>query len=297
MEAVPKLTAVCVNYNGAEVLPVLLDCLRACSPPPRLIVVDSASKDASAEDLGQDVEVVRLEENQGYAAALNAGIRQALSRPPRADYFLLLNNDLEFEPSAVAALVECACSREAWVAGPKVVDRQRPWLMDAAWGRLTYSHVLTRFEGKGREADDYRQTKSVDLLLGCALLVRRETFDRVGLFDPRYFMYHEEVDFLFRCKQAGLERLFCPRARFLHRGAYSTRRSPLRKVYWVRRNALYFMFKHQPGPAAWVRWAVTLAASLLFNLVTLRGRRLSAILRGVRDGFKGGDRPGGQQRS
>lgn len=297
MEAVPKLTAVCVNYNGAEVLPALLDCLRACSPRPRIIVVDSASQDGSAQDLGEDAEVLRLEENLGYAAALNAGLRHALSRPPRGDYFLLLNNDLEFEPPALKSLVECARAQEAWVAGPKVVDRQRPWLMDAAWGRLTYSHVLTRFEGKGRQAADYRQSKSVELLLGCALLVRRETFGKVGLFDPRYFMYHEEVDFLYRCKQAGLKTLFCPQARFLHRGAYSTRRAPLRKVYWVRRNALYFMFKHRPGPAAWLHWAVTLAASLAFNLVSLRGGRLKAILGGVRDGFKAGDRPGMRERS
>ncbi|HSR68941.1 MAG TPA: glycosyltransferase family 2 protein [Acidobacteriota bacterium] len=286
MEAVPSLTAICVNYNGAQVLPRLLECLRSCRRPLQILVVDSASRDGSADHLGSDVHLLRLRENLGYAAALNAGLRLRLSQPDPPDFFLLLNNDVEFEPGGLEALISCAQAEQAWVAGPQVVSRSDPRRLDAAWGRVDYSHVLARYRGKGAPASRYRQRRRTELLLGCVLLVKRQTLEKVGFFDERYFMYHEEVDFLYRCAQAGLRVCFCPAARFLHRGAHSTRRSPLKKVYWLRRNTLFFMFKHRPGALAWLYWAATLAGSLAFNTLLLRTARLGAILRGVRDGFK-----------
>ena len=279
--------AVCVNWNGAGVLPQTLAGLR-CSDFKRLeiLVVDNASSDGSAAELPAEVGLLRLPHNGGYGAALNRAVGKRLeSHCP--DFFLLLNNDLLLEPDLVTKLVAFAADRGPAVYGPKILLQQDRRRLEAAWGHLDWSHVLARFEGKG-QADSARwsKTRRVELLLGGCLLVHREVFKRVGSFDETFFLYHEEVDWLWRVGQAGLPVYFCPFARAYHYSGFGSRRTALPKAYWVRRNALYFLRKHRPGPTGWLRWSSSLLLSLGFNLAALRWRRIAVTLRALRDGSR-----------
>ncbi len=94
-----------------------------------------------------------------------------------------------------------------------------------------------------RTGKDGTTTLKVELLLGCALLVHRQVFESIGLFDPAFFMYHEEADFLHRAAQKGFPIYYCPFTHIYHRSGYGTLDAPLKKVFWIRRNAIYFFEK------------------------------------------------------
>ena len=288
-----RVLAIVVNWNGREVLPATLDALRSnVFPPLTTVVVDNGSTDGSAESVRDPVRLVALNENRGYGAALNAVLRPALQgekdageTPP--DYFLLLNNNILLEPGTVFRLLEPAREKGPGIYGPKVLLQGNPDRLDAAWGRITWSHVLSYFRGKGaRDGRRFDRVRRVQLLLGCALLVHRRVFQDVGLFDEQFFMYHEEVDFLFRAGRRGYPAYYCPAARVHHRRAHSTRDEPLKRVFWVRRNTVLFLRKHRVGAWAWGNWGKTLVLSLVWNIVLLRWQRVATIWRGVVAGMK-----------
>lgn len=288
MSTPPRVLAVCVNWNGAEVLPATLASLEAAEYPNLdVIVVDNASQDGSQDCVRPPARLLQLRENRGYAHALNRGLEEALDGPKTApDYFLLMNNDLEVRPGLIGDLVELARAHGPGIFGPQVRLSEKPSRLEAAWGELSWDHVLARYNGRNQPADDapWRHPRQVELLLGCILLMDRQVVLRVGAWDERFFMYHEEVDYLYRARLAGFPVYYCPGTWVLHRAGHGTRGRPLRKIYWVRRNTLYFFRKHHAGWKQWVKFGATLTASLIFNLATLRWRRLAAILRGVRDG-------------
>jgi GT2 family glycosyltransferase len=290
-----RVLAIVVNWNGREVLPETLDALRSILHQPlEIVVVDNGSTDGSASLVQEPVGLVTLDDNRGYAGALNAILRPVLEGdkvagegPP--DYFLLLNNDILVEPETVSRLLELAREKGPGIYGPKVLLQGRPGRLDAAWGRITWSHVLSSFAGKGaRDGPRYDRVRRVQLLLGCALLVHPRVFQDVGFFDEDYFMYHEEVDFLFRAGRRGFPAYYCPAARVHHRRAHSTRDEPLKRVFWVRRNTVLFMRKHRVGAWAWGCWGKTLVLSLVWNAMLLRWQRLATIWRGVVAGMGGG---------
>lgn len=295
------VVAIIVNWNGREVLPATLDAL-GCTLHPNLeiVVVDNGSTDGSADQVRDPVRLAPLAENLGYGGALNSVLRTLIpgakdGSSPAAEYFLLLNNDILVEPETVSRLLETAREKGPGVYGPKVLLQKRPGRLDAAWGRITWSHVLASFCGKGaRDGRRYGRVRRVPLLLGCALLVHRRVFEEVGYFDEDYFMYHEEVDFLFRAGRRGYRSYFCPAARVHHRRAHSTRDNPLQRVFWVRRNTVMFLRKHRAGAWAWGCWGKSLVLSLAWNAVLLRRQRVAVIWRGVVAGMRApiSDRPG-----
>ncbi len=268
--------------------------LQACRYPRlEVLVVDNHSSDGSESFVPAGASLLPLPRNFGYAGALNRAIERLREEseegPP--DYLLVLNNDLELDPLLVDRLVDFAQQQGPGVFGPQVRRRESPDRLDAGWGKLVWSHVLARYCGRGAlaAAEPWTSTRRVELLLGCALLMNWEVAERVGPWDERFFMYHEEVDFLLRAGRLGYPVHYCPFTWVLHQGGHSTRGEPLRKVYWLRRNTVYFFFKHRAGGRQWLHFSATLGGSLAFNLVTLRWRRLAAICRGVRDGFRDGD--------
>ena len=293
--ALPTVLAVCVNWNGRQVLPAALQGLASSSYPNlKVVVVDCASEDGSESLVSGDVTLIRLEQNRGYAGAINAALLQTeqFSNPGaslgRPDFFLLLNNDVEVPPELISELVGFASSKGPCVCGPQVVAHSGPGRLEASWGRVDWSHVLARFEDQSRPLDSIadQEVRKVELLLGCALFIDSRALESVGLWDETFFMYHEEIDWLYRCQVVGIPVYYCPFVRIRHHGGAGTREAPLKKTYWLRRNAVFFLRKHGAGPVQWSIWATTLAGSLARNLLTFEWKRLGMICRGVRDGFR-----------
>ncbi len=293
MSAAPPVLAICVNWNGREVLTDTLVSLQSSSYPSlRTVVVDNGSEDGSADLVPDQFELERISSNRGYGAGLNRVLGRYFnsSRSPvekSPTYFLFLNNDVVLEPDLIDKLVEFAEKTGPGVYGPKVLRAERPTHLDAAWGDVTWSHVASRFHGIDRpDSPPFDRVRRVELLLGCVLLVHSKVIQEVGFFDEQFFMYHEEVDFLYR---AGLRKFpcyYCPFARAYHRSAHSTRSRPWLKLYWVRRNAVYFLRKHSPGFRKWLRFGGTFTASLLYCLLLLRWKKAAVSVRAARDGWR-----------
>ncbi len=289
MAADADVLAICVNWNGNEVLGPAVEALLASTYRPlHVVVVDNASTDNSLQAVPPDAEIVRMEENRGYGAAINRIWQEVQSGcRPRPRYYLLLNNDVLVDPAMIARLAGFAAGKEPAVYGPKILQWHQPDRLDMAWGHLRWHHVLADFTGKqAADGPGWDVVRDVEVLQGSALLLDTSVVDSVGLFDEQFFMYHEEVDFLYRARLKGCRSYYCPFAKAFHWGAHSTRTRPLQKIYWTRRNAVYFLRKHRAGILRWPRFLATLAGSLGYNLLSLNWKRTRTIVSGVMAGFK-----------
>jgi GT2 family glycosyltransferase len=288
MRADAKVLAICVNWNGAEVLSETLQALQASDYAGLdILVIDNASSDGSQQLVPAHVRILHNPTNIGYGAAINRAVIECFRDSEKPAYLLLINNDVCVAPEMLRELVDFAENAGPGVFGPKVLNRSCPGRLDMAWGRIVWNHVLAQFLGKGAcDGPKWNETRRVQLLQGSILLVHREVFERTAGFDEKFFMYHEEVDWLLRAGRLGYPVYYCPFAEAYHHGAHSTRDNPLKKVFWLRRNTVYFFRKHRPGPAAWTWFVLTLTSSMLYNALTLRWKRAGAILRGVWEGTK-----------
>jgi len=289
MAADADVLAICVNWNGKEVLGSTVRALLASAYSPlHAVVVDNASTDDSLGSLPREVEIVRMAENRGYGAAINRIWQEVQSgKRPRPRYYLLLNNDIQVDPEMIGRLANFAVGKSPAIYGPKILQWHQPQRLDMAWGSLRWDHVLADFKGKhAPDGPAWNDVRVVDVLQGSALLLDAGVVDSVGFFDEQFFMYHEEVDFLYRAGLKGCRSYYCPFAKAFHWGAHSSRGRPLQKTFWTRRNAVYFMRKHQAGMARWPLFWATLAGSIGYNLVLLNWKRTQAIVSGVKAGFR-----------
>lgn len=264
------LTVVIVNYRTAE---LAIEALRSLEPElarcgsARVCVVDNASGDGSAERLDAAIRshrwsswvtLLALAENGGFGAGNNAALRPALARPaagPAA--FLLLNPDTVVRPGAVGCLLDFLDEHpRAGIVGPRLEDpdgtpQRSSFRFPSLRGELEQglrlgllSRLLARHVVAPPVRDDAHAT---DWLSGACLLVRREVFERIGLFDERYFLYFEETDLCRRARENAFECWQVPSARVVHLVGQSTARPgapPRRSQAWLASRRHYFRTHH-----------------------------------------------------
>ncbi len=290
-----RVTSVVVNWNGGDDnLACLASLFAQSAPPAEVVFVDNGSRDGSPERVRErfpDVHLVRNATNLGFGGASNQGIALGLERG--ADAVFLVNNDVELPPGALADLV-AALEREpgVGVVGPRVLYRDEPQLIWAAGGVLTWRQNLTTLCGH-RQPDHPRWhgDRRVDYVPGCAMLVRREVFERAGLFDSEYFMYTEDVDFCLAAARAGFSSLCAGGTTALHAASTSTGGgyNPRRK-YMMGVNSVWFLRRHA-GLLQWASFLVfdvlTLPVAWLAGLPSGRARAVLAKGLGILDGLRG----------
>jgi hypothetical protein len=275
-----KVTAVVLSWNGRE---DTLACLRSLEDEDvDVIVVDNASQDGTA-DAVTGAEVIRNDRNLGYAGGMNVGIRRALERG--AEAVLLLNNDVELEPGAVAALAAAAVG--AGAVCPVLVfadDPERIWYSGARFDpRRGY---------QGRHLTDWIESpRETERICGAAVLISRPVLEQVGAFDEELFAYHEDADWSLRARHQGLRLLVVPDSIVRHKVSASTggEGSP-DALYYSARNLLAVTERHAPlGPVGtWRRRVVALGALLAQALLGGRRRKgVSSVFRGWRDFRRG----------
>ncbi|HZI64586.1 MAG TPA: glycosyltransferase family 2 protein [Thermoanaerobaculia bacterium] len=291
----PRVAAIVLNYNGRAVTLQALRSLSALDYPRfDLVVVDNGSSDGSAEAIRAAfpaVVVLRTERNLGPAGGANLGIRWALERG--YDYLLILNNDIEVDAGFLRELVAAARSDAAvGIVGPKALyhgERDRIW---SAGGRLSYREAITRERGQ-RETDrgQYDRDVEVDYVNGCAMLVKREVFERAGLWDPVYQLCVEDADFCVRAKRLGYKCLYAHRARLWHMVSSSTggRGYVAPKTFHSARSTAIFARRHG-GPLDRLRSILFVTATLPLAFVRelVRGNQGAVVakLRGFREGLR-----------
>ncbi len=228
-----RLGAVIVTHSQPALARQCLASLRPLVTPEHAVVVVNAPDDAdpeSLEALAACALVIANERPRGYGENLNRGA-EALSE--RADYLLLLNDDLIFDEGAVEQLIATLdADPSAGLAAPSIIDPQgarqasvfafpsvRSEVIQAAVLPSPLADLLRAPHARAAAAG---VPERVDWVLGAAMLVRRRAFDDVGGFDPGFFLYSEETDLCRRLHDHGWSVLSCGDAVVTHIAAAST---------------------------------------------------------------------------
>ena len=257
------LDVIVVSFNTRE------DSVRCLSSifaaPPRnlrdVFVVDNASTDGSAGAVRAAcpaARVIALERNVGFGAANNVALRLAT-----APLVLLLNSDALVARGAIDALADRLTSTGATAAGPRLVDGDgRPEVSFGAMlspaTELAQAIRMRLARRGGAVAKRYTRglvsrERDVDWVSGACLLVRRDAALAAGLFDERYFLYEEDVDFCAALRAGGGRILFTPAAEIVHARGRSGQAAGGDSAGHYHRSHLAFYEKHRPGWAPLLR--------------------------------------------
>src|SRR6185312_2504160 len=239
-----------VNYNGSRHLGPCLSALAEQTMPRyrfEVVVVDNASVDDSVERIRRDfpwVRVVRNPVNAGFAGGNNAALPYTRGR-----YLVLLNNDTIADPHWLEELA--AAMKPGQAAASKLVFAQDPTLINSAGLQLLR-------DGRGadrgfRHADRGQFETPCTVFAGCgaAICLDRQTF-RGPLFDPRYFVYYEDLDAFWRAELEGHTTAYAPRSLVRHvHGGTAGDESPLFRYHVERNRALTSLRNADPFLALW----------------------------------------------
>jgi GT2 family glycosyltransferase len=259
----PDVTVVVVNYNTAHLLKPMFDALEASRSHLRMeiVVIDNASRDTSVavlRDNYPDVTLIENAVNVGFGRANNQAIPLIRGR-----YVLLLNTDAFVSADTLTKTISFMDENPGFgVLGVKLVGTDgllqpscryfpTPWNVFLAANGLTSLFPSTRLVDD--MAWDHAAVRECDWVPGCYYLIRREAIDRAGLFDPRFFMYYEEVDHCRAVKQAGWSVVYYPFTQVVHLGGESAATdSPLgagRQItsIQIESELLYFRKRHGIG--------------------------------------------------
>ena len=260
----PDLDVILVNFNTRHELLACIASIHAHPPSGghRIFVVDNGSRDGSVGALQAEwphVRVFALERNIGFAAANNIALRES-----DAPLVLFLNSDTLVTAGALDVLIQRLRETGATAAGPRLVDgggrpeisygsMLSPLAELAQFGRQRAGASANRL-ARWYVAGLVSRERVVDWVSGACLLVRREAAVAAGLFDERYFLYEEDVDFCAALRARGGLILFTPRAEVVHLRGRSRGVSGGRAASEYDRSHLAFYEKHAPGWAPLLRW-------------------------------------------
>lgn len=179
-----------------------------------VVVIDDASTDRTPQLLagfGDAIQVLSLEENEGYGAACNAGAEIA-----GGEHLVFLNNDTEPEPGWLEAVLRRAEGRpEAKVVGAKLLyPTGAVQHAGVAFGQDGYPHNL--YAGFPADHPAVSHPRRLQAVTGACMLVERSAFEHAGGFDPGFLNSMEDVDLCLRIGATGGEVHYCPDAVLTH---------------------------------------------------------------------------------
>ena len=289
-----RLASVVLNYGTPATTISAVQSIQAYASAGDIIVVDNASRDDSVERLRaelQNVTVLVSPTNVGFSAGYNLGIREAVGRG--AERVLMLNSDAVLTGDTID-LLDLALAGDVAIAGPLVVGRNPSGRIESAGVdyEVSTGRMCHRLHGVSSSNAVVPDRADVDAVSGCAVLVRREVFETVGLLAEEFFYGFEDIEFCLRARSAGFRTVCIGRAVVEHEGAASIGQSSPRRLYFGVRNHL--LLATRVGPQAWpiriARAANIVGLNVAHALVrsgTPIGPGLAAIGSGFRDHLKG----------
>lgn len=254
----PSVAVVILNYNGAALLPEYLPSVLQNSPPwARIIVADNGSTDQSLQLLRSDfpsVEIIDLQYNSGFAQGYNLALQQVA-----ADYFLLLNSDVEVTPQWLEPLFAImSSSSRIFACQPKILSKREPQYFEyagAAGGMidvLGYPFCRGRlFHTTEKDEGQYKEEVTAFWASGACMLVRADLFHSLGGFDGDLFAHMEEIDLCWRAKNAGYHVHYCSESTVYHLGGGTLAYQNPRKTYLNFRNSLIALIKNENPAYLW----------------------------------------------
>lgn len=253
-----------LNFNSKK---NTLDCLKSLEDIRKddfkltIVVIDNASK----EDFGlnsrivkhKSLVVIKNNENLGFSGGHNVAIKYALDN--RADYVLILNNDTYVDKDFLAKLLKTADEdKNVGILVPKIyfasgsefhkdryLKNEIGKVLWYAGGEMDWANII----GQNRGVDEvdkgqYDKTEETEIATGCCMLIKKEVFENIGLFDDKYFLYYEDSDLSIRARRKDFKIMYVSGSIIWHKNAGSAGGSgSVLQDYYITRNRLLFGFK------------------------------------------------------
>lgn len=245
----PMVTVIILNWNGkVDTLECLASVVQLDYPNYKIVVVDNGSTDGSVDAISKqypEIIVLQTGANLGYAGGNNVGIRWALKHD--ADFVLVLNNDTIVGKDMLSHLVKVGLLDDRiGLLGPTNYYYGDPSVIWATGAMLErYPKAGYKILGDGDVDSSWKVATQVDALVGSAMLIKSSVFNRIDLFDEKFFLCWEEYDFSARANNAAYKCYFVPKAKIWHKvgSTLGAVESPLRS-YFNTRNRLLWAKNH-----------------------------------------------------
>lgn len=282
-----RTAIVILNFNGEKLLPKFLPIVIKHSREAEIIIADNCSSDQSISFVSKTfpgIRVIQLDKNYGYCGGYNRALRQV-----EADYFVLLNSDVEVTVDWLKPMIDLL-DRDVSIAAvqPKIlsfINRTQFEHAGAGGGfidSLGYPFCRGRvFDHIEVDLGQYNDTREIFWASGACLMIRAETFKKFG-FDEDFFAHMEEIDLCWKIHRTGQKILYCGSSTIYHEGAGTLPYRDPRKTYLNFRNGLSLLLKHLGSGELLYK----LALRILFDWIAafqflIKGelRNSSAILR------------------
>jgi GT2 family glycosyltransferase len=249
----PSVAIVILNWNGKKYLEKFLpSILNTTYSNTRIIVADNGSTDDSISFINSNypsISIIKNPVNEGFAKGYNTALRLV-----QADYYILLNSDVEVTPGWIEPMVSLLETNPAiGVCQPKLLDFNTRNKFEYAGGAGGWLDAFGYPFCKGRIFDDceedqgqYDVCEPIFWASGAALFIRAELFHRAGGFDPFFFAHQEEIDLCWRIQLMGFRIYSCPSSVVYHVGGGTLPKGNKRKVFLNFRNNMIMLSKNLP---------------------------------------------------
>lgn len=248
-----RVAVVILNYNGAQMLRRFLPSVLEFSPEAEVVVADNASTDDSLEVMRREFPAVRLvclDKNHGFADGYNYALREV-----SADYYLLLNSDVEVTRGWLAPLLAFMDAHDDVAAcQPKLLSYNNKALFEYAGGaggfldRCGYPFCRGRiFDAVEEDRGQYDNIADLFWATGAALMIRSADYWSAGGLDGTFFAHMEEIDLCWRLRARGRRIVCVPDSVVYHVGGATLNKSNPRKTFLNFRNNLLMLYKNLPA--------------------------------------------------
>ena len=269
---------VILNWNGRKLLQQYLPSVVKYSLGYDVYVADNGSEDDSVSFLKENfptVKIIQLDKNYGFTGGYNRALSQI-----SADYFVLLNDDVEVTKGWVNPIVKLMSQDDKIaVCQPKLLsytDKTKFEYAGAAGGYidyLGYPFCAGRiFEHLEQDKGQYNQPREIFWATGAAMFVKSNVFRELKGLDEDFFAHMEEIDFCWRAKNAGYKVMYCPDSTVYHYGGGTLNKISPRKTFLNFRINLLLLYKNLPekelSKVMRKRKYLDLLAALVFRLTS-----------------------------
>lgn len=249
-----RTALVILNWNGKHLLGRFLPGIIKHTPPEvEIIVADNASGDGSVQFLKKHfpgIRIITMEENLGFAGGYNKALESV-----DADYFILLNSDIEVTEAWVEPCIRFLDEHPGVAAvQPKIRSLENKAFFEyagAAGGMLDhFGYPFCRgriFNHLEKDTGQYDDVCQVFWATGAAMFVRADAFRDAGGFDDSFFAHMEEVELSWRLQNMGYEIFYCPQSVVYHLGGGSLPKANPQKTFYNFRNSLWMLAKQLPS--------------------------------------------------
>ena len=244
-----SMIRICIlNWNGGADLQDCINSLRLNQSKDFLItVIDNNSSDDSLLELSDDIEIIHLDQNYGFAKGYNIGIQKCITS--KDEYIVLLNYDTVIDSDFIQNIIEkINISGSEHIYGVKILYNSNKDFIWYAGGEIDLQRGIISHIGIRESKDKYTLDQKTDYVTGCCMIMHKDIFFKLNGFDERFFMYNEDVDFCLRANSIGIQCQFLSNPIIFHKvsssvgGNYSIRKMLMKSKSGYQLYRKYYSF-------------------------------------------------------